>query len=140
MDFLIAVLAGISFSLSSTVMFFSLIHNAKNSIIKAYVYFIPCSSTILTLPSALLLILRVLECKKHTLYLLTGLMICIILIVTLYALMSNFDRTYIKGLYPAEVIYFGAPWYYILVCATTSGVSISVLLGWFLYIIRISVM
>jgi len=140
MDFLIAVLAGISFSLSSTIMFFMLIHNAKSGTITAQVYFIPCCSTILTLPSALLLMLRVLACKKHTLYLLTGVMICIILIVALYALMSKFDRTYIKGLYPAEVIYFGAPWYYILVCAVTSGVSISVLLGWFLYIIRISVM
>jgi len=53
MDFLLAALAGVIFSVLSTAMIFLLIRNAKKGIVNNYVYILPCFSMVTTFLSAL---------------------------------------------------------------------------------------
>ena len=134
MDFIFAAIAGTSFSILITIMLIMLIRNAQRGIINHKIYFLPCCQMIFTFISLLLLIFRIQKYDAYSLYLAVGAMCCAILSAINYIMLYYFDTVSLKKQYPEGLLYINAPKYYLIVVSIVSSITISVLLGWFIYI------
>ena len=131
MDIIIPTVSGVVF-LSLVIFVIKYLKNGfSNFAINKRIYFMVCFSTILTFMSMLILILRIKAYDMFTLYMVLGTVFCITLIFILYYL----SKLYLNRQCPNYVLYIRIPRYCIFVASTLSAVSISILLGWGIYVI-----
>lgn len=129
-DFLYGAVAGIIFSILITVMLLKQIRNAKKLIVDNRTYLFPCSVTPVTFFSVLLLTLRLKKYDTYLIYLVVGMVLCIILTIVFYVLLYCFDKFYLRYKYQDIASYVSTPWYFTLITAIASSTAFTTLLGW----------